>query len=226
MPTVFITGAGRGIGLEFARQYRAAGWNVVATVRDDAAATDLAAAVPGIEIHRADMADLAAIARLGPAMAGRPIDLLICNAGIFGPRDLPFGHSDFAAWEQVLRVNVFAPAAVVEALIDSIVASERKQIVMISSGAGSNFRNTGKNHIYKSSKAALNSLMRSFTGDLADRGVTLISMHPGHVRTNMGGPNGAIDAEQSVTGQREVFDTLTFAQSGKFYQWDGTEMPW
>jgi len=227
MPTVFISGASRGIGLEFARQYAVAGWEVIGTVRDAESAARLKETAPGVEIQMADMADLASIARLTEAMAGRPIDLLICNAGVFGAqRDQPFGHSDFAIWDYVLKVNIMGPAALAEALISNIEASDRKQIVMISSGAGSNFRNKGKNHIYKSSKAALNSVMRSFAGDLADRGITLIAMHPGGVRTAMGGAQSTLDPDQSVSAQRKVFDALTLEQSGKFYQWDGTEVPW
>jgi NAD(P)-dependent dehydrogenase (short-subunit alcohol dehydrogenase family) len=225
MPTVLIAGASRGIGLEFARQYAVSGWNVIGTVRDAEAKARLAETAPGADVVFADMADRAAIAALGETLKGRPIDLLICNAGMYGPRDVPFGKSDFSAWEQVLKVNVFGPAALIEALIDNVVASERKQIVLISSGAGSNFRNKGKNHIYKSSKTALNSVMRSFAGDLAERGVTVISMHPGHVRTAMGGPQAVLDVAESVSAQKKVFDALTFAQSGMFFQWDGTEVP-
>src|SRR5579883_1511112 len=129
MPTVLITGAGRGLGFEFAKQYAGDGWKVIATVRDPKAGARLSALGKGVEIHIADVTDRAAIARLAKDLKGAAIDVLICNAGIYGPKGQPFGQTDYATWEQVMRVNVMAPMAVVEALVDNVAASAQKRIV-------------------------------------------------------------------------------------------------
>lgn len=231
MPTVLITGANRGLGREFARQYGAAGWRVIATCRDPAA-SDLAGDFDG-EVHRLDVADAASVAALRDAMSGEAIDLLLNNAGVYGPRDSNLGRIDYDAWEDVLRINVLAPIRVAEALADSVGRSQQKRMAFISSRMGSIADNDprrgyagGGEYIYRSSKTALNMAVRSLSIDLPDRDITCLLFHPGWVRTDMGGPSAAIDAKSSVAGMRAVIERATAADNGGFFNYDGTEIAW
>jgi len=226
MPTVLITGAGRGLGFEFAKQYAADGWKVIATVREPAAGAKLSALGKTVEVHLADVTDRAAIARLAKDLRGAAIDVLICNAGIYGPKGQPFGQTDYAAWEQVMRVNVMAPMAVVEALVDNVAASAQKRIVMMSSGLGSIARNDGGDPIYRSSKTALNQVMRTLSAELKDRGITVVSVSPGWVKTDMGGSAAPLTADVSIMGLRKVIAGLSVKDTGRYVHYDGTENPW
>ncbi len=226
MPTVLITGAGRGLGLEFARQYAAEGWKVIGTVRDPRAGTALAALGKDVEVQLADMADMGSIARLGRTLAAVPIDVLICNAGIYGPRDWSFGRTDYAAFAEVLRINLLAPLAVAEALAGSLAAGAQKKIVMLSSGMGSIARNDGGDPIYRASKAALNSLAVSLAAELKDRRITVVAVSPGWARTDMGGPNAPVDPKDSIRGLRRLIAALTPARSGSFLSYDASTIPW
>lgn len=227
MPTVLITGAGRGLGFELAKQYAADGWTVIATVREPKAGAKLAALGKAVEVHIADVTDRAAVARFAKDLNGAPVDVLICNAGIYGPKGDPFGRTDYAAWEQVMRVNVLAPMATVEALIDNVAASRLKRIVMMSSQLGSlTLSKDGRDPIYRSSKTALNQVMRTLAVQLADRGITVISVSPGWVQTDMGGPAAPLTPEVSMAGVRKVIAGLTPKDSGTFIHFDGTRNPW
>lgn len=232
MPTVLITGANRGIGFEFARQYAGDGWRVIGTVRDAAGGATLEALGKAVQIHLADVADRPSLAQLARDLKGEPIDLLICNAAVLGPRDAWLGNTDYAAWEHMNRVNVMGPMATVEALVDNVASSGRKQIVLMSSGAGSLARhsnplkNSHSNYLYRTSKVAVNSLMLSLKQMLADRGVTVISMAPGWVRTDMGGSDALYGPDESVAAMRKVIERLTFADSGRFYRLTGEQAPW
>ena len=226
MPTVLITGAGRGLGFEFAKQYAADGWKVIATVREPAAGAKLSALGKTVEVHLADVTDRAANARLAKDLKGAAIDVLICNAGIYGPKGQPFGQTDYAAWEQVMRVNAMAPMAVVEALVDNVAASAQKRIVMMSSGLGSIARNDGGDPIYRSSKTALNQVMRTLSAELKDRGITVVSVSPGWVKTDMGGSAAPLTADVSIKGLRKVIAGLSVKDTGRYLHYDGTENPW
>lgn len=227
MPTVLITGASRGIGREFARQYAAEGWRVIATCRDPAAG-DLDG-----EVHRLDVTDAASVAALRDAMSGEAIDLLINNAGIYGPRDSTLGRIDYDAWEKVLRTNVLAPIRVAEALADAVARSARRRMAFVSSRMGSIADNdprrgyaAGGEYIYRSSKTALNMAVKSLSIDPAGKGITCLLFHPGWVRTDMGGPSATIDAKTSVAGMRAVIEGATAADNGRFFNYDGTEIAW
>ncbi len=220
MPTVMITGASRGIGREFARQYAEAGWHVIATCRDPRGA--------GLDgAHALDVTDGAAVSALAERLSGETIDVLINNAGIFGPRGLGFGSLDYAAWETVLRVNTIAPVRVAEAFVDHVARSERRVMVFVSSILGSIAEGAGGEYLmYGASKAALNAAMKGMSRDLAARGVTCVSVHPGWVRTDMGGPNAAIDVATSVGGLRSVIERLGPDDNGRFYDYAGKVLPW
>jgi NAD(P)-dependent dehydrogenase (short-subunit alcohol dehydrogenase family) len=227
MPTILITGAGRGLGLEFARQFAEEGWDVIATVRDPAKGAAAARLGKAVEIHLLDVRDPDAAARLARGLKGRPIDVLVCNAGIYGPRGANFGHTDYAVWDEILKVNVMGPMAVVEALADNVAASKLKRIVMMSSGLGSIADNTsGGSHMYRTSKAALNALAKGLSVDLADRGITVITVSPGWVKTDMGGAGAPLTPKASVDGLRSVIKNVTLFDSGKFFSHDGSELAW
>ncbi len=138
-----------------------------------------------------------------------------------------FGALDYDDWARVLTVNVLGQARVAEALVDNVAASEQKKVITLSSELGSVGANsTGGLYAYRSSKAAVNAVMKSMSIDLASRGIIAVPMHPGWVRTDMGGPRAPLSAEESVSGMRRVIAGLTIADSGRFLQWDGKELPW
>jgi len=221
MPTVLITGASRGIGREFARQYEAGGWRVIATCRDPSK-YDLDG-----EAYRLDVTDPENVAALHSELYGESIDLLINNAGIYGPRGLEFGSLDYDAWEEVLRTNVLGAMRVAEAFAHHMAASEKKKMVFISSKVGSIADNTsGGGYIYRSSKTALNMAVKSLSLDLSGKGIICLLLHPGWVQTDMGGASAPIDAATSVAGMREVVDRADKADSGRFFNYDGSELPW
>lgn len=227
--TLLITGANRGLGLEFVRQYVAADWNVIACCRWPDNATALRAlaeqAPEQVEIHRLDVADFAEIDALALILTGRPIDLLINCAGIYP--ESSFGNIAYEAWAEAFHVNTMAPMKMVEAFVDHVAASTQKKIVTLTSKMGSLDDNTsGGSYIYRTSKAAANMVMKSLAVDLKPRGVASTILHPGWVRTDMGGPNGLIDVEESVRGMRRVIEALTLENSGRFVAYDGKIVPW
>jgi len=222
--TVLITGAGRGLGREFARQYAKDGWKVVGTVRDDKSGATLAKL--GAEAHRADVADRDSLRRLSARLKDVPIDVLICNAGIYGPRHARLGRLDYVGWEEVMRVNLFGAAATVEALLENVAASDKKIIALISSRLGSIAGSDGGEYLYASSKAALNAIGKAMSVDLASRGITVVSLTPGWVRTDMGGKGAPLDPQASIAGMRKVIAGLTPERSGRFISYDGSAVAW
>lgn len=221
MPTVLITGASRGIGRGFADHYRAAGWRVVATCRDPAAA-----GLEG-EAHPLDVTDDASVQALAQALKGEPIDLLINNAGVTNRPGSQIGSLDYGAWAEVLAVNALAPLRVAEALTGNVAASDRKLMVFLSSMMGSIARTgSGDSIIYRSSKACLNAAVNVLGNGLRSRGIACVLFHPGWVRTDMGGSSAAIDVATSVGGMTGVIEGLTLADSGRFLNYDGAEIPW
>ena len=226
MPTALITGAGRGLGLEFTRQFAEDGWTVLAGLRDMDNASVMAGIDGDIAVVPLDVADPASVAILGERLAGTPIDLLINNAGFLGPREIELGAIDYDDWREVLEVNTLAPMRVAEAFIDHLRAGKGRKIVTISSRLGSIAEGNGGRYIYRSSKAAVNAVMKNLAQDLVPEGFTVIVMHPGWVRTDMGGPGASIDAVESVTGLKRVIDGLARSDTGGFFNYDGTPIPW
>jgi NAD(P)-dependent dehydrogenase (short-subunit alcohol dehydrogenase family) len=239
MSTVLITGAGRGLGLEFVRQYAADGWSVIATVRDLARAPDLQtlerAAAGRIRVCVLDVTDGAAIDALARELAGQPIDVLVNNAGTMGREGYVgrgmeaqrFGRSDYDDWQLTFRVNALAPMKISEAFADHVAMSDQKKIVALSTvmaSMGSN--NLGGFYAYRSSKAALNAILKSMALDLARRGIVVAPLHPGWAATEMGGSSAPVRPQHSVAGLRQVIASLTRERSGRFWQWDGQELPW
>lgn len=226
MPNVLITGAGKGLGFELARQYAAEGWHVFASVLDPSEQERVRALGEQVRTFVADTTMRATLARMASELQGTPIDVLICNAGIYGPVGQAFGETDYDTWERVLRVNVLGSTATIEALIANVEASSRKLIVVMSSRLGSIAWNDGGDPIYRSSKSALNQVVKTLSVDLAGRGITIVAVSPGWVRTDMGGPDAPLSPETSIAGVRKVIAGLTPKDTGKYLAFDGTENAW
>jgi NAD(P)-dependent dehydrogenase (short-subunit alcohol dehydrogenase family) len=227
MPTMLITGANRGLGLEFTRSYAADGWRVHACCRQPEKAKTLKEVSGDVEIHRMDVTDGLRVAAVERSLNEEAIDLLINNAGVFGPRKGRLGNIAYDDWLQVFEINVMGPLRVCEQMCERVAASDRKQIVNISSKMGSITGTEGGNqYIYRSSKAALNMVSKNLSIDLRDLGVSVIAVHPGWVRTDMGGPEADISPEESVAGLRAVIDNAGPEASGRFFSYDGEELPW
>jgi len=232
MKTLLITGANRGIGLEFCKQYSADGWRVLACCRDPGKAEALnkltARYSDLIKIHALDVTNHAQIEQLARTLSDESIDLLINDAGIYPAADKRgFGHTDYVEWMTAFNINAMAPLKIVEAFVQQIVRSKLKLIITITSQMGSVADNSsGGSYLYRSSKAAANMVVKSLAVDLKDKGITSVAFNPGWVKTDMGGPNAMIPVEQSVTDMKKVIDALTLKDTGKFIGNDGLVIPW
>jgi NAD(P)-dependent dehydrogenase (short-subunit alcohol dehydrogenase family) len=225
MTTILVTGASRGIGLEFVRQYAAEGAEVIACCRAPAnagALTSLAERHPGhVRIVQLDVADPASISAAAQALKGQPIDILINNAGVYGPPEI-----DLDGWLDTFRVNAIAPVLVARAFRDNLKLGKDKKLVAITSVLGSTASNGGGMYAYRSSKAALNNAMRGLSLDWAGEGIFVGILHPGWVKTDMGGPSAPVTPEQSVAGLRARIAELGKANSGAYRDYAGAELPW
>ena len=225
---VLITGANRGIGLEFTKQYADDGWNVLACCRHPQSAMQLQAlakANPNIKILGLDVADFAQIDALALQLKDTPIDLLINNAGVYPASS--FGEVDYDDWLEGFKINSMAPLKMAEAFVQQITRSQLKKIATITSKMGSIDDNTsGASYSYRSSKCAVNMVMKSLSIDLRPYGISTITLHPGWVQTDMGGPNGLINVQTSVTGLRKQIADLNLTTTGNFIAYNGQEINW
>lgn len=236
MSTVLITGANRGLGLEFVRQYLKDGWQVLGLCREPQQATalrQLERDADRLQVHRLDVGDFAAIDQLSSDLEGVAIDVLINNAGVYGPRTADgspssqsFGQIDYDAWTEVFRINSQAPLKMAEAFIAQVSASELKTIVTVTSKMGSIGDGSTDSYIYRSTKTAVNMAMATLARQLVAREIKVALLHPGWVRTDMGGQHALIDAEESVTGMRQLIASMTPAESGSFRDYAGNTIPW
>lgn len=232
MNTVLITGANRGIGLEFVRQYAADGWRVLACCRDPAAANELNRMAidhaDRVRVYPLNVVDHKQIEQLSQILTDEAIDLLINNAGVYPPAQADgFGKTDYGAWAYTFEVNTMAPLKMAEAFIHQISRSRGKTIITLTSKMSSVADNRGGgSYIYRSSKSAVNNVVKSLSIDLNPQRIIAVLLHPGWVKTDMGGPGALISVEQSVTGMRQVIDRLTLEDSGQFYAYDGQMIPW
>ena len=228
MSTVLITGANRGLGYEFVKQYSENGFEVIACCRNKNNAKELqelAETSNKIKVYELDVGNLKVIKSLSQQLKNEKIDVLINNAGIY--RSSTVGNINYDEWIESFKVNTIAPYQIVEAFLDQILNSDLKKVVSITSKMGSIDDNTtGGSYIYRSSKTALNSMMRSLTHDLVDRGIATLTLHPGWVRTDMGGPGGWIDSFESVQGMIREIDKLTIDDSGKYLDYAGKSINW
>ena len=232
MPTVLITGANRGLGLEFVRQYLRDGWRVIAACRKPEQATELNAlkAVNNgkIEIHALEITDNDAIHALAAQLEGTPIDIFIQNAGI--DHEDGFRQTGYAERLQIFRINTLPILLIAEAFIDHIAAGEQKKLVYISSLKASTTLSAGHTgggqYSYRASKAAGNSIIKALSYDLAEQGIITAAISPGWVRTDMGGPHAPLSPEESVTMVRQVIDNLAPDDTGGYFNQDGKTNPW
>jgi NAD(P)-dependent dehydrogenase (short-subunit alcohol dehydrogenase family) len=231
MTTALITGSSRGLGLEFVRQFATAGCHVIATCRNPESATKLRAeaeAAPSqIEIHRLDAASQESIRELARQMKGRPIDFLVSNAAISGNKTGAANELDEQTWIEVFRANTMGPTFLAGEFADCVAASERRVMAFISTRQAiikDNVR--GRYYMYRSSKTALNACVKNLAIDYGPRGIACMAFHPGFVRTDMGGPNGAIDAPTSVTGLMKLLQAARPEHNGRFFEYTGIELDW
>jgi NAD(P)-dependent dehydrogenase (short-subunit alcohol dehydrogenase family) len=236
MPTVLITGANRGLGLEFAKQYATDGWQTLATARKLEGAEELkklAARHPSLALHKLDVADEGSIQNLAAALKGKPIDLLLHNSGIYPRKGLKIGEIDYESWRETLETNLFGVMRLAEALLGNVEASERKQIAAISTGLsslrgveGGSVAQAGTLYQYRTSKTALNMALAILAKELEPRGISVAIIDPGWVKTDMGGPHAQLTPEQSISGIRKVLARNPKEISGKFLGYDGGARPW
>jgi NAD(P)-dependent dehydrogenase (short-subunit alcohol dehydrogenase family) len=218
MPSVLITGANRGIGLEFARQYADAGWAVIATARQRSAELDAL----GVRVESLDLADAEAVAAFPEKIDG-PLDLLIANAGTSEPKD-PTTADDARDWQAMTMVNAIAPYMLARALLARM--ADGGKMIAISSGMGSIADNHGGWVPYRTSKAALNMAWSSLALEAKPRGIACVLFSPGWVKTRMGGAGAQISAQESAADMRALIGKLTIADSGRFLRRNGSELPW
>ena len=232
MATILITGANRGIGLELTRQYAADGWNVLACCRSPENAHDLnklaASSAGKVSVYLLDVSNAAQRMSLAAQLKGQPIDILFNSAGVSGSWSTQgFGQCHADEWLEVLNINVITPMLMMQDFAANVALSERKIIANMSSKMGSMADNTsGGSYVYRSSKAALNMVNKSAAHDLARKGISVVALHPGWVRTDMGGPNGELSVEESVTALKRNLANVTLADSGRLIDIDGSTIPW
>ena len=236
MGTWLVTGANRGIGLEYVRQLAAAGESVIAAARNPAEAAELvelAAANDQIRLEALDLEVRASVIALGQRLAGVPIDVLLNNAGLYGGSWDNASHRQshdnmyYDLWEQIMRVNVLAPFQMIQVLRGNLSAGTRKLIINMSSDLGSIANNAqGQSYAYRSSKAALNMVTKGLSVELADQGFIAISMAPGWTQTDFGGTSAQWPVAESVANQIKVFAGLTAQDNGRFVNLLGNSVPW
>lgn len=225
---VLITGANRGIGLEFTKQYAADGWKVLACCRDPESADALqalASTSKNVQVFALDVSDFSQIDSLALQLKNEAIDVLINNAGVYPPSS--FGDTNYDDWADAFKINSMASLKMAEAFVQHITRSQLKKIVTLSSKMGSIDDNTsGESYIYRASKSAVNMVMKSLSIDLKPYGISVVTLHPGWVQTDMGGANGLINTQTSVTGLRQVIANLSLQSTGQFMTFDGKSINW
>jgi NAD(P)-dependent dehydrogenase (short-subunit alcohol dehydrogenase family) len=229
MPSILITGANRGLGLEFAKQYAEAGYRVFATAREPQNAKELAAlakANPSVSLHALETTEPESIAALARALNGEPLDILLNNAGVMGPKRQSLGDIDYPGMLDTFKVNTIAPLMLAEALLENVAKSQKKLIAALTSGMGSISDTGGDSYAYRASKAALNMTYRNLAIDLKSRGVIAVVINPGWVQTDMGGKAAPVKVADSIAAMRKVFDGVKLADSGKFLDFKGGTWEW
>lgn len=228
---ILITGASRGIGLEMVRYAINKGWRVFACCRHPQQAETLLSTAKlangQVNVHVADMNELATIQALAYELRNEAIDMLINNAGIYGTDNNRFGTVDVVSWQQAFMVNTIAPLKMVEALAENLLMGSSRTVACMSSKMGSMADNGyGNSYIYRSSKAALNAVVKSLSIDLREQGIKTVALHPGWVKTDMGGPNAKISTADSVAQMMATLQGLGMEDSGRFIDIDGSDIPW
>ena len=224
MTTIMITGASRGLGLEFARQFYNEECRVIATCRSPKDANELNA-IGDIDVHALDVTDDKSVTTLADKLRGENIDILINNAGVIGQRD-GFGRIDYDIWAKTMDTNVFGPMRVAEAFRDNVMNSYKKQMIFITSRMGSITEAVPNAYVYRSSKAALNMAVKCLSAELGEQGLIAVLFHPGHVQTDMGGQAAPVTPQKSIEGMKNQIVALTRDDNGRFLSYDGRQIPW
>jgi NAD(P)-dependent dehydrogenase (short-subunit alcohol dehydrogenase family) len=226
MSSVLITGANRGLGLEFAKQYAEAGWRVYAAARATSPElAQLAERHAKLTFHHLELTDETSVRALAHELA-EPIDVLLNNAGTMGPAQQSVGKLDAAGMLETFRINTIAPLVIANAFVEQLARSQRKLMIAVTSGMGSIEETSGGYHAYRASKAALNMTFRNLALDLKNRGIIAAVINPGWVQTDMGGRAAPTPVHESIAKMRNVFDGLTLKDSGSFLDYKGGTLPW
>ena len=228
--SILITGTNRGIGLEFVKHYLKKNEKVIATCRNKNSAKELLElknTTNNLSLVELDVSNPNSINELTSKIIDQPIDIFINNAGVFGPRNTEFGNFNAKEWLDVFNINTIAPLLITQKILKNLRLGKNKKLVFISSKVGSIEENTGGSmYIYRSSKTALNQVIKSLSIDLKDENFIATALHPGWVQTDMGGQNALINTKTSVKGMAEVIDSLVLKNSGRFYNYDGSSISW
>ena len=230
MATILVTGANRGLGIEFVEQYLNEGNDVIATYRNENSSMDLIEMGnerSNLKLLQLDVSSNKSLNSFAENLGDSPIDIFINNAGVYGPRNSSFGNVDEENWIPAIKINAIAPILLTQLIIKNIRSGADKKLIYITSKMGSIDDNKGGGvYVYRSSKTALNAVVKSLSVDLENEGMTVALIHPGWVKTDMGGPNALIDKETSVRGMTEVISNLDISSTGNFYNYDGSIIPW
>ncbi len=226
MSTVLITGAARGLGLDFTKQYAAKGWRVLACARKP----DGLKGIKGdIHHHALEVTDYKGVKALAKELSAEAIDVLICNAGVGGEAGRgtqTLGSFDPSAWRHTFEVNTFAPLMMAEAFVEHVARSKQRKLIAITSILGSLANNNGGRYAYRASKTALNMEWSCLAKDLEGKGVICVALHPGWVQTDMGGPTATLTIDQSVPSMVKVIEGLKPSDNGRYISYDGSGLPW
>ena len=230
MTSVLITGANRGLGFGFVKSFLAKNINVICTTRNISGSKELLECKKNypdnLEILELDLLEKKSENILSDLLSDKPIDIFINNAGV-GNSNQRFGVVSSKPWLDVLKVNLIVPLTLTQSIIENIKKGSEKKIYFLSSQLGSIGDNTsGGMYIYRSSKTALNQVVKSLSVDLKPMGITVISLHPGWVKTDMGGPNAPVQIDESIKGMMQVIDKTDIRDTGRFLNYDGKELPW
>lgn len=223
MNTILITGANRGIGFELARRYADAGWRVVAGVQDVARAKSVLSFAECVEV---DVAESASVAALAAKYSNDTIDVLINNAGVIGPETQSSSHMDFDGFLDTLNINTLGPLRITQALLPALQRAKVGKIITITSKMGSLSYASSDHIAYRASKSAVNKVMQCVATDMKPQGIAVAVIHPGWVRTDMGGAGADIDVSTSAKGIVAVIEKLSLATTGKFWNYDGSGIQW
>lgn len=231
MANILITGSNRGIGLEFVKQYAHQGHHILACCRTPDEAKELNQLheqFPNhIQIHTLDVGNFEQIETLAEELYSTAIDVLISNAGIYLGQGQSPGNINYQDWQEIFQINTMASMKLTECFLPHLQNGNEKKIAFLTSKMGSMSDNTsGGSYLYRSSKAALNAVIRSLSFDLKALGISTVALHPGWVQTSMGGPNAWITAKESVAGMKKIIDGMTVEQSGGFIAYDGKLIDW
>ncbi len=232
MSNILITGSNRGIGLEWVRQYAEQGHRIFATCRHPREAHELRSLADthhGVSLHRLDVTRVDEINAVSVELMNEPIDILISNAGIYLEkyRDVGLNRLNYEDWVSTFRVNTLGPVRLVEAFLEHVARSRERKVVVTSTHMASiaDIAAPGA-YYYRSTKAALNAVMEGITHELSQRDVGLFLVHPGPVQTRMGGPDSDLSPKQSVECMRILVEQFSMQSTGRFFRYDGVEMPW